>query len=120
MVRDLLTAGDEQIWMTMIRSRNVTSHTYNPPLAHDIATLIVGRYVEAFQRLVAAMESRAEQRSTAGRYVMTPTSPPAHWIRFSTSWNRSRGWRGSCSTAPGPWVVNGRVRCGSLSQGART
>jgi hypothetical protein len=61
-VRDLLPAGDEQIWMTMIRSRNLTSHTYNPALPHDIACLVVESYVGAFRRLLEAMEGRAEQR----------------------------------------------------------
>jgi nucleotidyltransferase substrate binding protein (TIGR01987 family) len=28
--RDLLTPGSEATWMAMIRSRNLTSHTYNP------------------------------------------------------------------------------------------
>jgi nucleotidyltransferase substrate binding protein (TIGR01987 family) len=31
-VRDLLPAGSEDTWMAMIRSRNLTSHTYIPAL----------------------------------------------------------------------------------------
>ena len=31
-VRELLPAGTEDTWMAMIRSRNLTSHTYNPAL----------------------------------------------------------------------------------------
>ena len=43
-VRELLPAGSEDIWMAMIRSRHLTSHTYNPELAREIAALIVQRY----------------------------------------------------------------------------
>ena len=32
-VRELLTPGSEATWMAMIRSHNLTSHTYNPALA---------------------------------------------------------------------------------------
>ena len=39
-VRELLSVGSETTWMAMIRSRNLTSHTYNPALAHEIAQLI--------------------------------------------------------------------------------
>jgi nucleotidyltransferase substrate binding protein (TIGR01987 family) len=31
-VRELLSPGSEATWMAMIRSRNLTSHTYNPAL----------------------------------------------------------------------------------------
>ncbi len=44
MERELLPAGSEDIWMAMIRSRHLTSHTYNPELAREIAALIVQRY----------------------------------------------------------------------------
>ena len=40
-VRELLTPGSEATWMGMIRSRNLTSHTYNPALAREIAEMIV-------------------------------------------------------------------------------
>jgi nucleotidyltransferase substrate binding protein (TIGR01987 family) len=42
-VRELLPAGIEASWMAMIRSRTLTSHTYNPELAHEMAALIVQR-----------------------------------------------------------------------------
>ena len=48
-VRELLIPGSEATWMAMIRSRNLTSHTYNPALAHEIATLILERYAPALQ-----------------------------------------------------------------------
>ena len=31
-VGELLSPGSEATWMAMIRSRNLTSHTHNPPL----------------------------------------------------------------------------------------
>ena len=40
-VRELLPPGSEATWMAMIRSRNLTSHTYNPALAREIAEMIV-------------------------------------------------------------------------------
>ena len=48
-VRQLLPQGDETVWMAMIRSRNLTSHPYNPAVAREIADLIVHRYGLAFQ-----------------------------------------------------------------------
>ena len=42
-VRELLSPGSEATWMAMIRSRNLTSHTYNPSLAKQISALIVER-----------------------------------------------------------------------------
>ena len=42
-VRQLLPQGDETVWMAMIRSRNLTSHTYNPAVAREIADLMQQR-----------------------------------------------------------------------------
>jgi len=39
-VRELLTPGSEATWMAMILSRHLTSHTYIPGLAHEIAQVI--------------------------------------------------------------------------------
>jgi nucleotidyltransferase substrate binding protein (TIGR01987 family) len=39
-VRQLLPQGDETVWMAMIRSRNLTSHTYNSAVAREIAEAI--------------------------------------------------------------------------------
>ena len=61
-VRELLIPGSEATWMAMIRSRNLTSHTYNPALAHEIATLILERYAPALQELHNTMLGRAERR----------------------------------------------------------
>ena len=61
-VRQLLPQGDETVWMAMIRSRNLTSHTYNPAVAREIADLIVHRYTLAFQQLSGVMLERASSR----------------------------------------------------------
>ena len=42
-VWQLLPQGDETVWMAMIRSRNLTSHTYNPAVAREIADLMQQR-----------------------------------------------------------------------------
>ena len=61
-VRQLLPQGDETVWMAMIRSRNLTSHPYNPAVAREIADLIVHRYSLAFQQLSGVMLERASSR----------------------------------------------------------
>lgn len=61
-VRGLLSAGSEATWMAMIRSRNLTSHTYNPALAREIAALIQQSYGPALQALQDEMTQRARNR----------------------------------------------------------
>jgi nucleotidyltransferase substrate binding protein (TIGR01987 family) len=60
--RELLSPGSEATWMAMIRSRNLTSHTYNPALAHDIASLIQVSYAEQLRSLAEAMTERSLRR----------------------------------------------------------
>ena len=60
--RQLLPQGEESVWMAMIRSRNLTSHTYNPAVAHEIAELIVDRYGPVFQQLADLMQRRVGER----------------------------------------------------------
>ena len=62
MVRELLAVGTEETWMAMIRSRNLTSHTYNPELAHEIASLIQQTYIFALTALQRELQARAERR----------------------------------------------------------
>lgn len=62
MVRELLPIGTEETWMAMIRSRNLTSHSYNPELAHEIATLIQQTYIFALTALQRELQARAERR----------------------------------------------------------
>jgi nucleotidyltransferase substrate binding protein (TIGR01987 family) len=49
------------IWMDMLKSRTLTSHTYNKDVAEKIAADIVTRYFSEFAALRAALESRREQ-----------------------------------------------------------
>ncbi len=51
----LIEQGD--IWMDMIRSRNLTSHTYNEDVALEVISAILNSYFNAF----AEFESRMEQ-----------------------------------------------------------
>lgn len=45
--KGLISEG--QIWMDMIKSRNLTSHTYNENVALDIADRIIHQYSAKFQ-----------------------------------------------------------------------
>lgn len=49
----LLTNGET--WMEMIRSRNLTSHTYNEAVARAIADAICNSYFGEFERLLAVL-----------------------------------------------------------------
>ncbi len=56
--RGLLENGE--IWMDMIQSRTLTSHTYNEDVAEKIATDIVNRYFSEFVALKIKLESLKE------------------------------------------------------------
>ena len=60
--RQMLPQGEESVWMAMIRSRTLTSHTYNPAVAREIAELIVARYGPVFQQLADVMQRRVGER----------------------------------------------------------
>jgi nucleotidyltransferase substrate binding protein (TIGR01987 family) len=47
--RGLVDNGE--VWMDMIEKRNLSSHTYNQPVADALAAAIVDRYYEAFLKL---------------------------------------------------------------------
>lgn len=57
-----ISGSRDAVWMAMIRSRNLTSHTYNPAVAREIADLIVDRYGPVFQQLADLMQQRAGER----------------------------------------------------------
>ncbi len=44
--KGLITKGD--VWMTMIKSRNLTSHTYNKSVSTEIEEKILNEYYECF------------------------------------------------------------------------
>ena len=52
---------DGETWMDMIRSRTLTSHTYNEKVAEQIAAATVNRYYSEFVTLHAKMELLKEQ-----------------------------------------------------------
>jgi nucleotidyltransferase substrate binding protein (TIGR01987 family) len=43
--------ADGDVWMDMIKARNMTSHTYSTDIAQSIATDILQRYYPAFKAL---------------------------------------------------------------------
>ena len=57
--RGLLANGES--WMDMIKSRTLTSHTYNEDVAEKIAADIVNRYFSEFVTLQTKMESLKEE-----------------------------------------------------------
>lgn len=52
---------DGEVWMEMIKSRSLTSHTYNEEVAQAIADCIVKQYFQAFQQLHSRLSERAER-----------------------------------------------------------
>ena len=52
---------DGEVWMRMIKSRNLTSHTYNEETTEKIITAIVDEYYDAFCKLEKRLDSLAEK-----------------------------------------------------------
>lgn len=52
-----------EIWMEMIESRNLTSHTYNEATADEIITLIHDHYFSEFVILKDKLMSQKEKES---------------------------------------------------------
>jgi nucleotidyltransferase substrate binding protein (TIGR01987 family) len=50
--------ADGEVWMDMIKARNLTSHTYNVELAEGIASDILNRFLPAFRKLDQALALR--------------------------------------------------------------
>ena len=55
---DLIHAGE--VWMDMIKNRNLTSHTYNEAVAEKIANAIKNEYFQEFVDLKKKLEKIAE------------------------------------------------------------
>ena len=49
---------DGQIWMDMIKSRNLTSHSYNQETAETIVSNIMTKYYSQFKDLIYELNSR--------------------------------------------------------------
>lgn len=47
--------SDGETWMSMIKSRNQSAHTYNKDTADEIAALVVARYFDLFVALEVKM-----------------------------------------------------------------
>jgi nucleotidyltransferase substrate binding protein (TIGR01987 family) len=58
--RGLIENGE--IWMEMIKSRVLTSHTYNEDVAEDISSKIVTQYYPEFIRLHLRLETLSSQQ----------------------------------------------------------
>jgi nucleotidyltransferase substrate binding protein (TIGR01987 family) len=63
-VREAFSKGlviDGEGWMEMIRSRNLTSHTYNQAVADEISERIAGSYFALFDAFLARMTDLARE-----------------------------------------------------------
>lgn len=53
--------ADGESWMEMIKSRNLSSHTYNQEIAEEIVSNILSRYYLAFEQMNITFSALAEQ-----------------------------------------------------------
>ena len=53
--RGLINHGED--WMDMIKSRNLSSHTYNKDVADEIVQKIIDHYAPCFEELFAKLQS---------------------------------------------------------------
>jgi nucleotidyltransferase substrate binding protein (TIGR01987 family) len=52
--------ADGENWMEMIKSRNMSSHTYNPETANAIGKLVLEVYFQLFQQFAQRMQGLAD------------------------------------------------------------
>jgi nucleotidyltransferase substrate binding protein (TIGR01987 family) len=57
--RGLIENGD--IWMDMIQSRNLTSHTYNRNISQKIVQAVLEHYYAEFTQLLAKLKPKADK-----------------------------------------------------------
>jgi len=50
-----------EVWMDMIKARNLSSHTYNQEIAEDIVENILQRFYPAFENLAQKMNAFLDQ-----------------------------------------------------------
>jgi len=56
---DLITDGET--WMEMIKARNLSSHSYDPKVANEIATDICARFGPAFEQMSTTFGALSEK-----------------------------------------------------------
>ena len=56
--------SDGEAWMDMIKARNLTTHTYNPATADDIAEDILQRFYFAFEEMAEKFTALSEQQDS--------------------------------------------------------
>ncbi|MBT3394303.1 MAG: nucleotidyltransferase [Waddliaceae bacterium] len=54
--------NDGDIWMSMIKSRNQTSHTYNRDAADEIVAVIIGSYFNEFSAFLDAFSKLKKEQ----------------------------------------------------------
>jgi nucleotidyltransferase substrate binding protein (TIGR01987 family) len=59
----LIVDGDS--WMEMIKSRNLSSHTYNQEIAEEVVTNILSRIYPSFEQMTGTFSALAEQTRDA-------------------------------------------------------
>ena len=56
--------SDGEAWMDMIKARNLTTHTYNPAIADDVAGDILQRFYFAFEEMAEKFNALSEQQDS--------------------------------------------------------
>lgn len=54
-----------EVWMKMIESRNLTSHTYNESVAQQVADAVLHQYASELEALQVRLEELARQEETS-------------------------------------------------------
>ena len=62
---DLIENG--QVWMDMIKDRNLTSHTYNESTANKIAEAILDSYLAEFEKLKDELEKISKKETNGDK-----------------------------------------------------
>ncbi len=55
---------DGEVWMEMVKSRNLTSHTYDEETVEKIVDMILGSYIYEFEKLEEKLDALKEEEIT--------------------------------------------------------